>query len=64
MAANQFPQKLFQNSLSRFSRAKSSGTGLGLAITKRIVNAHGGELFIQSEVVNGTRVSVKLPVVS
>jgi len=47
-----------------FFSTKSSGTGLGLAITKRIVNAHGGELLIQSEVVGATRVSVKLPVVS
>ena len=29
---------------------------------KRIVNAHGGELSIESELVGGTRVSVKLPV--
>jgi signal transduction histidine kinase len=62
------------DSYSRFSNAvlskltqpflstKSSGTGLGLAITKGIVNAHGGELFIQSDVLGGTRVSVKLPV--
>jgi signal transduction histidine kinase len=44
-----------------FFSTKSGGTGLGLAITKRIVNAHGGELLIQSDVVRGTKVSVQLP---
>jgi signal transduction histidine kinase len=46
-----------------FFSTKPSGTGLGLAITKRIVNAHGGELSIGSDTVTGTRVSVQLPVV-
>ena len=44
-----------------FFSTKSGGTGLGLAITKRIINAHGGELVIQSDVPRGTTVSVELP---
>ena len=40
---------------------KSSGTGLGLAIVHRIVEAHGGELRVQSERGQGTTVSVTLP---
>ncbi|ARV63047.1 ATPase [Nostocales cyanobacterium HT-58-2] len=47
-----------------FFSTKSGGTGLGLAITKRIVNAHGGELLIQSDTATGTTVSVQLPVVA
>jgi signal transduction histidine kinase len=56
------PPEVLSKLTQPFFSTKSTGTGLGLAITKRIINAHGGELFIQSEVVGGTRVSVKLPV--
>ena len=37
------------------------GTGLGLAIVKHIVNRHRGRLRIQSELGQGTEVSVFLP---
>ena len=45
-----------------FVTTKSSGTGLGLAIVKRIVEAHGGELDIQSSAAAGTTITVKLPI--
>jgi two-component system phosphate regulon sensor histidine kinase PhoR len=38
------------------------GTGLGLAIVKHIVNRHRGQMMIESEVGQGTTVSVWLPV--
>ena len=44
-----------------FVTTKSGGTGLGLAIMKRIVEAHGGELSIQSSAAAGTTITVKLP---
>ena len=40
------------------------GTGLGLAIVKHIVNRHRGHLLIESELGQGTRVSIFLPVES
>jgi two-component system, OmpR family, phosphate regulon sensor histidine kinase PhoR len=40
------------------------GTGLGLAIVKHIVQAHGGELKIESVLNKGTTVSVFLPAVA
>jgi signal transduction histidine kinase len=47
-----------------FFSTKPCGTGLGLAITKRIINAHHGELLICSDFLRGTTVRVQLPVVA
>lgn len=44
-----------------FFTTKPTGTGLGLAIVKRIIEAHNGELSIQSSVETGTIVQVLLP---
>ena len=40
---------------------KSSGTGLGLAIVHRIIEAHGGEIKVESVVGQGTVFSLLLP---
>lgn len=56
-------EKLF----TRFFRADSSavrkqaGTGLGLSITKSLVEMHGGEIWLTSEVNQGTTASFTLP---
>ena len=41
---------------------KASGLGLGLVLTKKIVDAHGGEIFVDSTPGKGTRIEVALPV--
>lgn len=41
---------------------KRAGTGLGLAIVKRIVEQHGGEIQVKSQVGRGTTISFDLPV--
>jgi len=40
---------------------RPSGTGLGLAIVHKIVESHGGQVQVESEVGKGTRVSIMLP---
>ncbi|WP_373525599.1 ATP-binding protein [Nostoc sp.] len=58
------PSEVLAKLCQPFFSTKPCGTGLGLAITKRIVNAHGGELLIWSDILMGTTVSVQLPVVA
>ncbi|MBF2008777.1 MAG: GAF domain-containing protein [Chlorogloeopsis fritschii C42_A2020_084] len=55
------PPEVLPNLTKPFYSTKSSGTGLGLAITKRIVEAHNGELLIESTATEGTTVRVHLP---
>ncbi len=40
---------------------RGTGTGLGLAVTRRIIEAHGGHIEIQSQLGQGTTVRLVLP---
>ena len=44
-----------------YRTTKSSGSGLGLLIVRRIIREHGGEIAIESEEHQGTRVIIHLP---
>jgi signal transduction histidine kinase len=45
-----------------FYSTKPGGSGLGLPTARKIVEAHGGQMYVQSEVGKGTHFSIELPV--
>ena len=59
------PPKDLGRIFDKFFRSEHShkvpGTGLGLAICKGIVEAHQGEIWVESRLNEGTRVVVSLP---
>lgn len=43
------------------TKSKTGGSGLGLPTTKKIIEAHGGMIDVQSEVGKGTKFTIRLP---
>jgi signal transduction histidine kinase len=55
------PPEILPKLTQPFCSTKSSGSGLGLAIVKRIIEAHNGNLTIQSSDETGTVIEFQLP---
>ncbi|MFN7629370.1 MAG: ATP-binding protein, partial [Pirellula sp.] len=44
-----------------FYSTKPEGSGLGLPTTRKIIEAHGGRISVQSEVGRGTKFVIEFP---
>ena len=44
-----------------FFSTKPGGSGLGLPTTRKIIEAHGGRLLVESEIGRGTKFTIELP---
>jgi signal transduction histidine kinase len=56
------PPEQMEKIFNYYYTTKEKGVGLGLPIAHRIIEAHGGQLKIESRVGSGTKVIVTLPV--
>src|SRR5215211_5755715 len=54
-------ERFYRGDASRSRNRGTSGAGLGLAIARGIVQAHGGEIHVQSEPGKGTQFTFHLP---
>jgi signal transduction histidine kinase len=55
------PPDLLERVFDPLFTTRSEGTGLGLTIARRIAEAHGGSIAVESESGAGTRLTVRLP---
>jgi PAS domain S-box-containing protein len=58
------PPEVLEHAFEPFFTTKSRGTGLGLPLAKRIIDAHGGEIRIDTPPGGGTTVVLTLPISS
>lgn len=55
-------ERFYKSDKSRTRDAKKKGTGLGLSIAKHIIEQHGGNIFVTSQVNEGTTFTFSLPI--
>src|SRR5262249_55217868 len=55
------PQEAMGKIFQPFFSTRTGGHGLGLPTTRKIVEAHGGSIDVQSELGRGTKFTIRLP---
>jgi two-component system sensor kinase FixL len=55
------PEDLMPDLFKAFVTTKPQGMGLGLAYCKRAIEAHGGNIVVESKISEGTTFKVRLP---
>ena len=56
------PEEMLEKIFNPFFSGKDEGSGLGLAIVHKIIEAHNGKIYVESEVDHGSTFAVRLPV--
>ncbi len=56
-----FSEEALESLFRPFATTKTRGTGLGLVTTKRIIEQHGGGIYIENRAEGGAAVTIRLP---
>ena len=59
--AEEYKEKIFQIFKRLNSKDKYKGSGIGLSICRRIINHHGGEIWVESELGKGSSFHFTIP---
>jgi two-component system sensor histidine kinase HydH len=55
-------EKTQERVFQAFFSTKQGGSGLGLPTTRKIIEVHGGQISLQSEIGKGTQFTIELPI--
>ncbi len=59
--ANGISTEVLDKLFEPFFTSKSTGLGMGLSISRTIIEAHGGQLWAESDGKTGTQFHIKIP---